>query len=874
MFIQSLSQEGIDSHAATLLSDGQVDESVLKRSISLKNLIKKCDQLSFKENDIFHELLGNTLTYTPSVNIQTGKTLKEHVTRAHIFVQRFSSPENLIWSVIKGIVIEVPGTTLDEIDSTFVNLPLVRTSDMRSRNFVQSILDTSHTLLHVCDERKMDGDIRRLLKDSLFVNNLSTRPSEYRMYTVVISRTSERVAIEDIENLKKRLRKAKQIELDSIFSGAFLMRRDHSDRSASIVHGNSVDILTLVGADAAKEMSNIVKALGPHLCHCQRVAKYEHERLERFVTIICDNLESGLESPNVTMGNCTERRNYFNHQILTTLAYARSNKDTEVPEFNPSSDWTEWFHRLFACVETQMAQSMENFKHGLNGALHEACRMGSVENLIAFREHSLEISDRKRKRQHSAYSFDFEECDAFRLLSSYVHAATRHELSHRIWSDLKSLNKVILTKFRSHLLYQLCYAGAHRHSKAVLRRSIWFFARHCEQSFNTLVTREWIYNILGNYSVHSFHEALNAELNSNQSETSQVSETMRRVLESVHNDVALIFTSRLRAIQYVYHLGTYHLFGISNVVSSSRESITHSRLSMSLHFPLYHRTSEKSCITWELVSLNCATNSTTTQKATPGDRVGRALGLSCDKFMQVSTPRETVKSKFDLSSATYHLNRVVIDALQFIERESSRRNTFFRVWGSDLLATFYFFREISTGIVRETTDAILHRFSALWLMQNASIDGIYSIEDFLFYNEGYYVLRRLGYEHDRLWGLIRQSAVKLNTALTDYLGLKGDDNTHHGGIKFDELSTAMVWSFFLSGNDLGIPGTNAMKVDALLATRGALILPVRSLRIILLSFEPSVDEIFNCETFSRYMLLRHSPNIYSKCMVSVFIDPR
>jgi hypothetical protein len=159
-------------------------------------------------------------------------------------------------------------------------------------------------------------------------------------------------------------------------------------------------------------------------------------------------------------------------------------------------------------------------------------------------------------------------------------------------------------------------------------------------------------------------------------------------------------------------------------------------------------------------------------------------------------------------------------------------------------------------------------------MQNASIDGIYSIEDFLFYNEGYYVLRRLGYEHDRLWGLIRQSAVKLNTALTDYLGLKGDDNTHHGGIKFDELSTAMVWSFFLSGNDLGIPGTNAMNVDALLATRGALILPVRSLRIILLSFEPSVDEIFNCETFSRYMLLRHSPNIYSKCMVSVFIDPR
>ena len=46
------------------------------------------------------------------------------------------------------------------------------------------------------------------------------------------------------------------------------MRRDHYDRSASIVHGNSVDILTLVGADAAKEMSNIVKALGPHLCHC------------------------------------------------------------------------------------------------------------------------------------------------------------------------------------------------------------------------------------------------------------------------------------------------------------------------------------------------------------------------------------------------------------------------------------------------------------------------------------------------------------------------------------------------------------------------------------------------------------------------------
>ena len=809
------------------------------------------------------------------MNIQTGNTLKEHVGKAHIFVQRFSSPENLIWSVIKGIVIEVPGATLYETDSTFVNLPPVRMSDMRSRNVVQSILDTSNTLLHVCDERKVDGDIRRLLKDSLFMKNLSKRPSEYRMYTVVISRTSERVAIGDIDNQKRRLRKAKQIELDSIFSGAFLVRRDHSDQSASVAHGNSVDIFTLVGADATKEMSNLVKALGPHLCHCERIVQYEHGRLERFVTIICDNLESALESPKVTTGNYTERHNYFNHQILTTLAYARSNKDTDVPELNPSYDWTEWFHRLFACVEIQVAQSMENFKHNsLNGALHEVCRMGSVESLIEFREHSLEISDRKRKRQHSARSFNFEECDAFRLLSSYVHAASRHDLSHRIWFDLKSLNKVILTKFRSHLLRQLCYAGVHRHSKTLLRRSIWCFARHCEQSFNTLVTREWIYNILGKYSIHSFHEALNAELNSNQSEVLQASATMRRVLESVHNDVALIFTSRLRAIQYVYHLATYHLFGISNVVSSSRESITHDRLSMSLHFPLYHRTSEKSCITWELVPLNCATNSATAQKTTPGDTVGRALGLPCEKYMQVSTPRDSVKSEFDLSSATYHLNRVVIDALQFIERESLRRNTFFRVWGSDLLATFYFFREISTGIVRETTDAILHRFSALWLMQNASIDGIYSIEDFLFYNEGYYVLRRLGYEHDGLWGLIRRSAVKLNTTLTEYLGLTGEDNNHQCSNKFDELSTAMVWSFFLSGNDLGIPGTNAMKVDALLAARGALILPVRSLRIILLSFEPSVDEIFNCEAFSRYMLLRHSPNIYSKCMVSVFIDPR
>ena len=788
------------------------------------SLIEKWDQLSCQvyEENTFHMLLGNTLTFNPSANMHTSNMLKDHVFEANTFVQRCSFQENLLWSAIKEIVIEVPGAALDEIDSTFVNLPSVQPANVTAWNFARSSLDASYTLLHVCDERKLDGDIRHLLKRSLFVDNLLKSPKDYHMYTIVVSGTTEHLVIKTIDDLKSRLRKAKEIEFEAMMSDVFFVRNFVSDQS--VMQRTSVDIFTLVGADGRKEISNFLEAFEKHLCHRQRTVSLECVKLESDVKIICDNLEHALGLLNVAAENRNECHKYFNHQILTTLAFIRSQKDICVVKYNPNLFSQRLRDTLFSYFETQSGQLLEKFNHKiLNNALLEDSQIVSVEHGIALQRDSQEISDHKRKRQKSACYLKFDERDAFRLLSSYVYVASQREPLYCIFSDLKRLSRVISNKFRRDLVNRLCLAGLHRYSKTLLRTSIWCYARNCEQSFDVLVTHEWIQNILGKYAIHSFHEALNDELSLTRSES--LSKTVHRLLDVVDNDILVIFTSRFRSIQYTYHLDIDHLLGISNVVSSLHEITACGRLNMSLDFPLYHRDVGKSCITWQVVSPNAASNPA--QTTTFGDIRSQALDSSWDNHMKY----DFTKSKLGVPNATHHLNRIVVEALEFIERESLRRNDFFRIWGSDLLATFYFFREISNGLIQETAGAILSRFAALWLTQNAGIEEIYSIEDFLFYNEGYYVLRRLGFNHSGLRDLIRQGASKWNTTLIDYLGLRVKHTLPQVSNKFDDLSTAMVWSFFLSGNDLGIPGTDAIAVDSLLASRGALFLPVRSLSL-------------------------------------------
>lgn len=160
--------------------------------------------------------------------------------------------------------------------------------------------------------------------------------------------------------------------------------------------------------------------------------------------------------------------------------------------------------------------------------------------------------------------------------------------------------------------------------------------------------------------------------------------------------------------------------------------------------------------------------------------------------------------------------------MSFIERESVQRTEFFAVWGSDLLATFYFFREIShvDSLIWRVSNNILRRIALMWLEKNANINTIASIEDFLFYNEGHYVLSRVGMQNMRLGSMIHQRALEWDTELSEYLGLNSGtrlipDDCSFKNICFDKLSTAMIWSFFLRGNQLNISGTSAEEIDAL-----------------------------------------------------------
>jgi len=83
------------------------------------------------------------------------------------------------------------------------------------------------------------------------------------------------------------------------------------------------------------------------------------------------------------------------------------------------------------------------------------------------------------------------------------------------------------------------------------------------------------------------------------------------------------------------------------------------------------------------------------------------------------------------------------------------------------------------------------------------------------------VLRRLGMEHDSLWRQIQNSACQWD--LQVHLGLHElSDTRTRKRINYDQLSTALIWSFFLHENGLNVPGTSPEDLDKFCERSGAM----------------------------------------------------
>ena len=148
---------------------------------------------------------------------------------------------------------------------------------------------------------------------------------------------------------------------------------------------------------------------------------------------------------------------------------------------------------------------------------------------------------------------------------------------------------------------------------------------------------------------------------------------------------------------------------------------------------------------------------------------------------------------------------------------------------------------------------MLQHFSKRWLKENSSSPKIETIEDFLFYNEGSYVLRKLGIDHSQLRRQIEQNVHRWSWSEylsldRDQMRLKNEKGRFH--VHFDKLSTTMIWAFFLSGNGLEIPGTSARDIETLCELSGALDHQV--------SISCQISRIRSNNTLRRNSLLRSS----------------
>ena len=194
------------------------------------------------------------------------------------------------------------------------------------------------------------------------------------------------------------------------------------------------------------------------------------------------------------------------------------------------------------------------------------------------------------------------------------------------------------------------------------------------------------------YLSHSSYDNLSAEWHASDVKT----ESQRNhILDDIIFDIQTLLMSKLVTIMECYCIESECLFGFGGAVSCVQNAFLHEQIRQNMNFPLYHKLNDK--FMW-------CTNST--------DRF-RIQHIETDisySGLNESTHRAYVSDKLSKNGTVCHLSRVIIESMSFIERESLQRTEFFAVWGSDLLATFYFFREIShiDSLIWQVSNNILH----------------------------------------------------------------------------------------------------------------------------------------------------------------------
>lgn len=771
--------------------------------------------------------VGKALVYTPQHDLLS-MNLRDAAELVRGFIKQCLRNKKGLWSIIKEIIIDVPCTNL-HLGLEYVILPeSINLSTSASKFFMANFLSGPTTVIYVCDERKMDGDSRRLLKSSLWLDGVIKR-SKVRQIYLVVRMASDALQTEMYRHDKvyHRLLRTKMSELQSIVTSK--LRRKHASM-IDVFHDTFFRTCKVVGLDQQDQQVGIDELdefLKEDMHVEYKVALNMCANLLRRIARLCSVLQNYIDDTS-ELSNALLNDFVFK-QSLVTVSYVR--KRIEASENTESSssgkftavieDWfKDWKFNLFRAVEPILTHWESVLNTDICYHKQYCASELRVENVS------------KKRKFESLVSREPEP--SYTLISCLVHAMATQDICLHLLRRLRALNTDMLRQLRFKLIRLFSSFSSHPFTLVTLKRLIRLKVEECKQLCISLLSFEWIQEIFESYTIKMFQEEL---LCVGAGSTSTLT---ARIFSSVRNDIFECFKSRIRSLRLCCTLIVGEIFDIVSAQNYSREI----RLANNLRRVLANLNSRGIlCLKLRFQALEAQRKGLCTLDL--WDNVGEKLayrsiksvierisGASQDKILfedlayKQKSDNLFYSPRFDLRHVSIcHLDRVIFEGLCFIEREGLKRSGFFGAWGSDLLATFLFFREISYGTIQHICDTMLQRFVKCWLTETSGLCKIETIEDFLFYNEGCYVLNELGIKHERIQQQIEENVSRWSW--TEYLALDHEQmrkrrlrSKNH--VHFDKLSTAMIWAFFLSGNKLSIPGTSAADIEILCELSGAL----------------------------------------------------
>jgi len=188
--------------------------------------------------------------------------------------------------------------------------------------------------------------------------------------------------------------------------------------------------------------------------------------------------------------------------------------------------------------------------------------------------------------------------------------------------------------------------------------------------------------------------------------------------------------------------------------------------------------------------------------------------LNLCKIPRYSPPKDSNISKSsDFSHVFSSRRRAILKGLSFIVSKIND-DVFFNEWGSDVLVTLYFFMEIScNNVIVDICESNLNSGIQKWQTLNSHLEFCAGPEDVKYFLEGIFVLYKLSRKHVKLRKQIYAKINRLHSSTLLTINRQNNKANNLHETKAMELNDDMVWSFFFRENGVHIENGSEIDLD-------------------------------------------------------------